>query len=40
MVGGGGWEFDIFALCLKLAAYDAEEKRGLPNADFLETRTF
>jgi hypothetical protein len=37
-IGGGG--FDILALGLKLAGYDPEEKHGLPNADFHETRTF
>lgn len=42
-MGGGGrgdvWEFDILVLGLKLAGYDPEEKHGLPNADFHETRT-
>lgn len=40
MVRGGGWEFDILAVGLKLAGYDSEEKHGLPSADFHETRTF
>jgi len=40
MVMGGGWEFGILALGLKLAGYDSEEKHGLPNADFHGSRTF